>query len=63
MQRGPTVKSSVKRLSGITVLDLHALGIRDLQRILNTLPIVIAHVKDEISRRQNANLIKTGLPT
>jgi len=58
-----TVKGSVKRLSDITVVDLHTLGIRDINRILSTLPIVIAQVRGEILRRQKEGLISTGSGT
>ena len=56
MEGRPSVKQSVKRLSGITVVDLHALGIRDMKRILSSLPIVIAHVQAELARRDSAKV-------
>lgn len=56
----PTVKSAVKRLSDITVEDLHNLPARDINRILTILPIVTRQVEGEVSRRQNEDLTKTG---
>lgn len=51
--RGQTVSGAVKRLSEITVTDLHKMGIREVNRILKTLPIVIVQVKNEVTRRSS----------
>lgn len=50
--RSQTVSGAVKRLSDITVVDLHKMGIREINRIQAALPIVMAQVNNEIRRRE-----------
>lgn len=50
--RSQTVSGAVKRLSDITVVDLHKMGIREINRIQSALPIVMAQVNNEIRRRE-----------
>lgn len=51
MPRMQTIVSAVKRLSDITVTELHLMGQRDISNTLKTLPIVMEQVKGEKNRR------------
>lgn len=55
--RMQTVKGAVKRLRDITVVDLHKLGIRDMNNLLTSLPIVIEQVQGEKKRRSSVGAV------
>lgn len=52
MLRMQTVSGAVKRLSDITVTDLHKMKVREMDRIIKILPVVLEQIKGEKNRRQ-----------
>lgn len=54
--RMQTVSGAVKRLAGITVTDLHSMGIREVNKVIKTLPIVMAQVEGELTRRNSKKI-------
>ena len=54
MIRDFSVRGEIKRLSDITVVDLHSLRASDLKRIVSVLPVVLDQVKAEQTRRKGS---------
>jgi hypothetical protein len=54
MIRDFSVRGAIKRLSDITVVDLHSLKASDLKRIVSVLPVVLDQVKAEQTRRKGS---------
>lgn len=62
MSKVPTIKTSIKRLSGITIEDLRTLSNRGLKHMAKVLPHVLITVSAEMKQRTGAVLTNNRIP-